>query len=170
MGFLGPGFNRFGGDVLVEFDDLDARLFLFAHYLPGFFRRFDQIAALTAESPSGRRTNQTRARRPDARTANFSEVCALSLRERPFIVILGNIGTGGNPKMKINLADEVEQVTVAVDQAGKNGFAFDVDDASVRGDSDVAAFADRFDAFACDDDHGIFDWWSTRSIDERAAL
>src|SRR6266511_4094437 len=153
MGFLGPGFNRFGGDVLVEFDDLDARLFLFAHYLPGFFRRFDQIAALTAESPSGRRTNQTRARRPDARTANFAEVCALSLRERPFIVILGNIGTGGNPKMKINLSDEVEQVTVAIDQPRKNRFAFDVNDASITGDRDVAAFSHRLNAVAFDYDH-----------------
>jgi hypothetical protein len=42
--------------------------------------------------------------------------------------------------MKINLADEVEQVTMAV---GKNGLAFDVDDASITGDRDAAAFADR---------------------------
>ena len=72
--------------------------------------------------------------------------------------------------MKINLADEIEQVTVAVDQPRKNGFAFDVNDASLTGDRDVAAFSHRLNAVAFDYDHRIFDRWATCGIDERATL
>jgi hypothetical protein len=96
---------------------------------------------------------------PSTRCADreFSEVCALALRERPFIVILGDIGTGGNPKMKINLADEIEQVTVAVDQPRKNGLPLTSMTRALRGDRDVAAFSHRLDAVAFDYDHRIFD-------------
>jgi hypothetical protein len=61
-----------------------------------------------------------------AEESNNADICVASS-------IPADIGTGGNPKMKINLADEIEQVTVAIDQTGKNGFAIDVDDTSTTG-------------------------------------
>ena len=72
--------------------------------------------------------------------------------------------------MKVNLAHEIEQVTVAVDQTRENRFAFRVDDTGIAGHRDFAAFADGFDALAFDDDDGVFDRRPAGGVDEGAAL
>ncbi len=72
--------------------------------------------------------------------------------------------------MEINLADEVEQMAVAVDEARQNRFAFGVNHAGAARNRDFAALADRFDAFAFDDDDRVFDGRLSGGIDQRAAL
>ena len=97
------------------------------------FRSFDQVAALAAQRPSRRRADQARARRPDARAADFTEIGSISLGQSPFVIVLRDVGTSGDAEMKVNLAHEIEQVAVAVDQARKNRFAFHVDDTGIPG-------------------------------------
>ena len=72
--------------------------------------------------------------------------------------------------MKVNLADEIEQVAMAVDEPWENGLTLDVDHAGAARNRNVAAFADGFDPLAFDDDHCVFDRWPASGIDERAAL
>ena len=72
--------------------------------------------------------------------------------------------------MEVNLAHEIEQVAVTVDQTRENRFAFHVDDTGIWGRGYFTAFADGFDALAFDDDDRVFHRRPAGGVDEGAAL
>src|SRR4029450_10441762 len=109
-------------------------------------------------------------RRPNARAADFAEIGSIALGQSPFVVVLRDVGAGCDTEVKVNLAHEIEQVTMAVDQTRENRFAFRVDDTGITGQSDFAVFADGFDALAFDDDGGVFDRRPAGGVDEGTAL
>src|SRR5688572_12766821 len=166
MSFLSARFDRLGRNIFVKLDDFDADLFLFPYGGARVFRCHNQMAALAAQRPSRRSTDEAPAGRPNARPANLADVRTVTLGQRPRIIVLCDIRTSGDAEVKINLADKVEQVTVAVDETGENGFAFDVDHTSVARNRDFPSFADGFDALAFDDDHRIFEGCSAGGVDE----
>src|SRR5262249_48838002 len=168
VGFLRTGFDRLGGDVLVEFDDLNAGRFLLLDNSPRLVGSFEQITALRAQRPRRRRSDQPRSRRPDARAADLAEIGSVSLGHSPLIVVLRDVRTGGYAEMQVELADKVEQMAVTVDEARKNRLAFDVDSAASRWNCDFATFADRLDSIAFDHDDRILHWRATGSVDERS--
>src|SRR5205814_2044459 len=129
--FLGAGFYGFGGDVLVELDDLQSHLSLFSNSGARIIGSLDQISELGSQCPRRRWTHQSRSRGPDPRPANFAEIGSVPLGQGPLVVVLRNIGARGYAEMKIELTHEIKQVTVAVDESWKNRFPFDVDDAAL---------------------------------------
>ena len=170
VGFLGAGLDHLRRDIFVEFNNLDAGGFFLAHGFARFVGSLDQIAALAAQRPGGRRADQPAAGGPNARAADLAQLGAVLLRQRPLVVVLGDVRASGDAEMEIKLADEIEQMAMAVDETGQDGFAFGVDDFCAARDRHFAALADRFDAFAFDDDDRIFDGVATGSVDQRAAL
>src|SRR5262245_56785614 len=148
VGFLRTRFDRFGGDVFDEFDDLNADRFLFVHNSTRLVGSFDQVTTLRAQRPSRWRSHQPCPRRPDPWTADLTESSSVTLGHRPFVVVLLDIWTGGYPEMQVELADKVEQMAVAVDETRKNRFAFRIDDPASARNGDLTTLAHRFKSIA----------------------
>src|SRR5437773_7949839 len=169
VGFLGAGFYGFGGDVLVELDDLQSHLSLFSNSGACIIRSLDQISELGSQCPRRRWTHQSRSRGPDPRPANFAEIGSVPLGQGPLVVVLRNIGARGYAEMKIELTHEIEQVTVAVDESWKNCFLFDLDDPSAFRNFVFAALFLGLYRLTIDDDDRLFQRWLAGAVHARCA-
>ena len=110
------------------------------------------------------------ARHPDPRSANFPQPGPLLLRAGPWAVLVGVYGgAGGNAQMEIELAMEILQVAVTVDEARQNRLALDVDNLGVIRNGDFPAPADRPEPPCMDDDHGIFHGRPPGAVDQSSA-
>ena len=157
VGFLRARFDRLGRDVLVEFDDLDARCLFLSDDRARIFGTLDQVTALGAQRPRGRRSDQPRSGGPNARAADLTEIGPVLLGQCPLVVVLRDVRTGGDAEMEVELTDEIEQMAMAVDEARQNRLAFHVDDSASGWNCDLATLADRFESIAFDHDDGVFE-------------
>ena len=136
---------------LVELDDVAADLVLAPHGLARFLGGGDDDVA--ARGPAvGRVGRHARAadgaaRHPDARAPDLAELGAALLRQRPGAILEDLDGhAGGDAEMEIELAVEVLQVRVAVDEARQDRQAGGVDHLRAVGNAHIALRPDGLEA------------------------
>ncbi len=71
--------------------------------------------------------------------------------------------------MEVELAVEVLEVSMTVDEARQHGLAAGVDRHGAIGNRDIAGSADRLEPALLDHDHGILERRTAGAVNERAA-
>src|ERR1041385_2496969 len=111
------------------------------------------------------------ARHPDARSSDFAQRGPLFLRPRPRSVLIQlDRRAGRDAEMEIELAVEIFEMTMAVDKAGKNRPALDVDHLGAGGNGDGAAPPDGLKSSVLNDDHSVVHQSAPGAVDQFSAL
>src|SRR4030095_3847934 len=132
MCFIARDSHEVHGKELVDLEYLAFELVFTLNCAAYFFgwRDNDVIArgSRTKGIMAGAHTTDSTARHPNPRSANFSQRCALFLREsaRPVLVELDRAASRDS-QMDIKLAMEILQMAVTIYEARQNGLASDID-------------------------------------------
>jgi hypothetical protein len=68
--------------------------------------------------------------------------------------------------MQVKLAMEVLEMTVTIDESWQHGFPPDLDQLSIRRDGNFPALAYRLESPGANNDDGVFDGRTARSVDQ----
>src|SRR4051794_20857500 len=175
MGFVDDDLGQFERQEFIELDDVAVELLFPLHRVARLLRRRDGDVAARRSRAEGimlvEWTADAAAAHPDSWPADFPGPRPLLLRAAPGTILVElDLRTGRDAEMQIELAVEILQVPMTVDEARQNGLAADVDHLRAGRNGKLTAAADGFKSASLNDNDGIVDRWPSGAIDQPAAL